>query len=317
MNEWQWYFLMQHYGVPTRLLDWTDGALIGLYFALRDNGGCHDAAVWVLDPLWLNRKAIRKNAVLSPDAFGVSPEDTKKVGGWLPTRFKKRARLPRRPVAIYPSHIVGRIRAQRSCFTIHGSDADGLEKLAQQRGARLVKIIVPGFEVKKIKRDLETCGIDDATVFPDLGGVARVLTTTWQAEECIPPQRGVCTRICPSAAHGVGVFAIRAIRKGTRLFDYDLDEIVWVNEKDVPKRPAAIRKLYEEFGVFKEGRFGVPSHFNRLTMSWYLKKSKNPNVSCDENYKFRAARAIRVGQELTVSLDMRRTGKPRDLHAQR
>ena len=25
-NKWEWYFLMQHYGAPTRLLDWSDGA---------------------------------------------------------------------------------------------------------------------------------------------------------------------------------------------------------------------------------------------------------------------------------------------------
>lgn len=38
--EWEWYFTMQHFGTPTRLLDWTEGALIALFFALKNNEVC-------------------------------------------------------------------------------------------------------------------------------------------------------------------------------------------------------------------------------------------------------------------------------------
>ena len=114
------------------------------------------------------------------------------------------------------------------------------------------------------------------------------------------PHHRVLTRLQPSERHGVGVFAITKIRKGTRLFFDDLDEMVWVEQSSVRRLPKRLRKLYEDFAVLKDGRFGCPRNFNRLTMSWYLNESKQPNVRCVEGYDFEALRDIEEGEELTA-----------------
>ena len=61
----QWLFLAQHVGLPTRLLDWSEGALIALHFALKEKKT--PAMVWMLNPLELNALSItqpkRKNGL--------------------------------------------------------------------------------------------------------------------------------------------------------------------------------------------------------------------------------------------------------------
>lgn len=303
-DDWEWYFLMQHYGAPTRLLDWTEGALLALYFAVRDNPGHYDSAVWVLDPHRLNERSIRKDEVIPPSAHGVSAGDRRRVKPWLPTRFA-RSRIPRKPIAVFPTHVARRISTQRSCFTVHGKDLAGLDRLDNLRRPLLTKLLIPSFWVRKIKRELIDAGIDEVTVFPDLDGLGRALRDRYSVDREPWPHQNVVTKLQPSKRYPgqIGVFAIAPIRKGRRPFRGEDEEIVW-HEKALlraARMSAASRALYTQFGLKRADRIGCPTSFNRLTVAWYLKPATvraMANVRPDRYFEFYALRDIAAGEEL-------------------
>ncbi len=119
-----------------------------------------------------------------------------------------------------------------------------------------------------------------------------------------PPHYGVYARLGPSKIHGIGVFAIRKIKKGTYAFSGDDENMVWVGKSNLRNLPREIRRLYEDFAVIKKNGtlYGCPRNFNILTVGWYLNCSQNPNVGCDvgRGYEFYALRDIKRGEELTV-----------------
>jgi FRG domain len=309
-DDWEWYFLMQHYGAPTRLLDWTEGALLGLYFAVKDNPGHYDAAVWMLDPYELNWRVIRKEEVIPPSAPNLTKSYKRLVRPWLPSRFLKHPNLPPRPVAVFPTHITRRISTQRSCFTIQGRDPDGLIKFQEGQRPCLVKIVIPSFRVRAVQRELEACGIDEATIFPDMDGLGRSLSSKWREDRHRLPHEGVYVRLRPNGrgSDSIGVFAIRKIKKDAPVFTGENEEVLWLEKDTIPPRVSReIRRLYNEFALTKDGRYGCPPNFNRLTPAWYLRQAKvgeNPNLRWStDGYAFFALRDIHPGEELTVNFN--------------
>jgi hypothetical protein len=178
---------MQHSGAPTRLLDWTESALIALFFAVKgkDRKDVKDAAVWILEPWKLNECVANLREVVAPAAeSGMSKADLGHYSAWLPDRYTVPNALEKDlPVAIYPTHFSRRISSQRSCFTIHGKDRDGFDHLPKGFGQHLRKVLIPGSKAHEMETNLSVAGIDELTIFPDLDGLGRWLASVLR-EEC-------------------------------------------------------------------------------------------------------------------------------------
>jgi FRG domain/SET domain len=306
LSLWDGYFLMQHYSVPTRLLDWTESVLVAAYFAVSAKAIDNDAAIWMLDPYELNswNPDFGSSTMNSPGFVGNQQREVNKVNKWLPLcGGKKFDDVPQYPIAIYPAYFSRRIENQRSAFTIHGSKPGGLEEL-WRKGGVLLRIVIPGQKAKTFRGMLRDMGVNTATVFPDAEGLGRYLAERWGPATFRQPHKGVFVRLRPSKVHkgGVGVFAIRPIPKGTNIFAGESERLVWTDADKIP-RERSLKRLYADFGVLRDGRYATPTNFNSIGPGWYLNFSRRPNVRCDENLDFIAVRDIRAGEELTANYD--------------
>jgi len=174
---WEWYFVMQHHGLPTRLLDWSESSLVGLFFAVGDWNGrggnvAHDAVVWMLDPWYLNKWSTGKDEVFR--------YDDPRIAKYLPKKLYSPDRSPDKPVALVPLHNSRRLTAQRGVFTVHGADETSLEKmLSAEKQPHLAKITIPKKHVLDVRVELQLTGVSDVTLFPEMPYLCQDILRNW------------------------------------------------------------------------------------------------------------------------------------------
>jgi hypothetical protein len=171
----EWLFLMQHLRVPTRLLDWTEGALIGLYFALQEKR----PVVWMLNPDELNQ--LSSTEIIIPGAYPLTwfrPKDgIINIGHEnIRTAWETDNCGLVLPVAIKPTYIHPRMSAQKSCFTVHGKKKEPLSRIVPD--SILAKFVIKESAVSTMRRDLTMLGITHTSVFPEAEFLAKELKET-------------------------------------------------------------------------------------------------------------------------------------------
>ena len=158
-NNLEWLAIAQHYGLKTRLLDWTENALAALWFCVREennnNKNTEFGVVWSLRPIKLS-------------SYYVDDEND----------FKNPFKID--STKIYkPSYISKRIIAQSGVFTLHNWEEVDNKPNPINRNKDyktfLKSIYIPKNCFGKIKKELKEYGIHKVTLFPGLDGLCETM----------------------------------------------------------------------------------------------------------------------------------------------
>lgn len=148
-SDWDWLTMAQHHGMHTRLLDWTENPLVGLFFALEPIIGNRNRVIWIL--------RIGRKEIITP---------TKKTNPFELSRTR----------LFMPNIVSTRLVPQAGWFTIHKYNKDKDKFIALEKNTLFKKLLTKVIVSKNIidmMKHLDLCGVNSASLFADLDGLCK------------------------------------------------------------------------------------------------------------------------------------------------
>lgn len=169
IDDIEWLFIMQHHATPTRLLDWSENALVALAFSVQyrtEDVKDKDADVWCLNPVVLNSN-IRFPSYDDEKIPNISADKD------LQNMYQ--SSKMNYPIAVIGAQNTDRIIAQRGVFTLFpNKDSFSMQTLPNANDF-LIRIKIPKLHIDNIKNDLYYIGISESSLFPELDSISKEL----------------------------------------------------------------------------------------------------------------------------------------------
>ena len=177
-SEWEWIFLARHHALPTRLLDWTESPLIGLYFATHSVGtpgknDDKDGALWFLLPHTLNQEA---GVYSLSGELPMFEEGDAHLGNYLPRNLAAEHTTRLNPIAGIAVRNSKRMQAQHSVFTVTHREQLAIDRVGD--GKHIGRYVIPKDRKPAIRKQMAALMINHLSVFPELDNAARLAVET-------------------------------------------------------------------------------------------------------------------------------------------
>jgi hypothetical protein len=174
----EWYSMIQHFGAPSRLLDFSKSPYIAAYFAFEQaNINVDKVAIWVIDKngLYQRAKYYLKNKIDKTSSNHYAYDDNTFEKVFVKSKQDEINCL----FPVEPYNVNQRYHLQQSIFICQGNPYETFLKQVDFLGDIVEKVImkvtIPVIERKKAMRDLEKMNITRASLFPGLDGFAKSL----------------------------------------------------------------------------------------------------------------------------------------------
>lgn len=178
-SDWNWLSVAQHYGLPTRLLDWSHSPYVALHFATRDTSRYDEAgAVWCVDYAAAHTLLPQElRSEIEPAGGGLFTTEMLSRSAYTLSEFDRFRDDDGHCIPLFfePPSLDERIVNQAAIFSTMSDAAAGLDEWLQRHPEVYRKVIVPAQLKWRIRDHLDQANVTERVLFPGLDGLSRWL----------------------------------------------------------------------------------------------------------------------------------------------